>query len=102
MDVYLRMELKEINMGYQHIYFYCSEKPDTSYCFNSHVTELGGNSLQSTYTMMTFYKMNVPLSTFDNSDPDDYAKFVARYSASGSLEDDWQNMAIYLCIVYHN
>ena len=52
--------------------------------------------------LIEFFMKNVPLSTFDNSDPDDYAKFVARYSASGSLEDDWQNMAIYLCIVYHN
>ena len=102
MDLYLRMELKEINMGYQHISFYYSEKHDESYRLSEQVIELGGTSLQSTYTMMTFYHRDVPLSTFDNSDPDDYAKFVARYSASGSLEDDWQNMAIYLCIIYHN
>ena len=102
MDVYLQMEMKEINMGYQHIYFYYSEKQDTSYRFFEYIDELGGNSLVTNYTPFTYYKLNVPLSTFDNSDPDDYAKFVARYSASGSLEDDWQNMAIYLCIVYHN
>ena len=102
MDVYLKMDMKEVNMGYQHINFYYSEKQDESYRFSSHVYELGGNSLVDYYTIVTFYKLNVPLSTFDNSDPDDYAKFVARYSASGSLEDDWQNMAIYLCIVYHN
>ena len=102
MDVFLQMELKEINMGYQHIYFYFSEKADTSYCFYSYIHELGGNSLVTNYESLTFFTANVPLSTFDNSDPDDYAKFVARYSASGSLEDDWQNMAIYLCIVYHN
>jgi hypothetical protein len=96
------MEMKEINMGYQHINFYCSEKHDEVYRFSSHTYEIGGNSLKTTYELITFYKLDVPLSTFDNSDPDDYAKFVARYSASGSLEDDWQNMAIYLCIVYHN
>jgi hypothetical protein len=102
MDIYLQMQLKEINMGYQHIYFYFSEKKNTAYRFHEYIDELGGNSLQSTYLPVTYYKLDVPLSTFDNSDPDDYAKFVARYSASGSLEDDWQNMAIYLCIVYHN
>lgn len=102
MDIYLQMEMKEINMGYQHIYFYYSEKQDTAYRFFEYIDELGGNSLVTSYIPFTYYKLNVPLSTFDNSDPDDYAKFVARYSASGSLEDDWQNMAIYLCIVYHN
>ena len=102
MDVYLCMDMKEINMGYQHVNFYYSEKQDTAYRFSEHVCEVGGSSLQTEYTVMVFYRLNVPLSTFDNSDPDDYAKFVARYSASGSLEDDWQNMAIYLCIIYHN
>jgi hypothetical protein len=96
------MQMKEINMGYQHVSFYYSEKQDETYRFSYHTCELGGNSLITDYIPTTFYKLNVPLSTFDNSDPDDYAKFVARYSASGSLEDDWQNMAIYLCIVYHN
>ena len=89
-------------MGYQHVNFYYSEKPDTAYRFYDAICELGGNSLVTDYTLIEFFMKNVPLSTFDNSDPDDYAKFVARYSASGSLEDDWQNMAIYLCIVYHN
>lgn len=102
MDIYLDMQMKEIDMGYQHVSFYYSEKQDDSYRLCSHICELGGTSLRTYYTPVTFYKMDVPLSTFDNSDPDDYAKFVARYSASGSLEDDWQNMAIYLCIVYHN
>ena len=102
MDIYLQMEMKEINMGYQHIYFYYSEKHDVTYRFFEYIDELGGNSLVTSYIPFTYYKLDVPLSTFDNSDPDDYAKFVARYSASGSLEDDWQNMAIYLCIVYHN
>lgn len=102
MDIYLEMYMKEINMGYQHVYFYSSEKHDTSYRFLEVTCELGGNSLITDYTIVSFYKHDVPLSIFDNSDPDDYAKFVARYSASGSLEDDWQNMAIYLCIVYHN
>ena len=89
-------------MGYQHIYFYYSEKSDVSYRFYDCIHELSGNTLETSYILMQFYKLSVSLSTFDNSDPDDYAKFVARYSASGSLEDDWQNMAIYLCIVYHN
>lgn len=102
MDIYLEMQMKEINMGYQHVNFYYSEKQDVSYRFYDAVCELGGNSLVTDYTLVEFFMMEVPLSTFDNSDPDDYAKFVARYSASGSLEDDWQNMAIYLCIVYHN
>jgi hypothetical protein len=96
------MEMKEINMGYQHVSFYYSEKKDESYRFFTTTCELGGNALETNYIVTTFFKFDVPLSTFDNSDPDDYAKFVARYSASGSLEDDWQNMAIYLCIVYHN
>ena len=102
MDVYMQLQMKEINMGYQHISFYYSEKHDTSYRFFTTQFEIGGNSLVTDYTIGVAYIENVPLSTFDNSDPDDYAKFVARYSASGSLEDDWQNMAIYLCIVYHN
>lgn len=102
MNVFLQMDLKEINMGYQHVNFYYSEKPDIAYRFYDCIHELGGSSLVTEYTSLIFYKMDIPLSTFDNSDPDDYAKFVARYSASGSLEDDWQNMAIYLCIVYHN
>ena len=102
MDIFLSMDMKEIDMGYQHISFYYSEKKSTDYRFYNCVYELGGNSLITYYSALTFYKLNVPLSTFDNSDPDDYAKFVARYSASGTFEDDWQNMAIYLCIVYHN
>ena len=98
----MQLQMKEINMGYQHISFYYSEKHDISYRFFTTQFEIGGNSLVTDYTIGVAYIENVPLSTFDNSDPDDYAKFVARYSASGSLEDDWQNMAIYLCIVYHN
>ena len=101
MDLFLRIQMKEINMGYQHIYFYYSEKKDTAYRLFSATCELGGNSLETNYILTTFYKHDVPLSTFDNSDSNDYAKFVARYSASGSLEDDWQNMAIYLCVIYH-
>ena len=102
MDIYLSMQMKEIDMGYQHVSFYYSEKPDVNYRIVNYVYELGGNSLINYYTTITYYKYDVPLSTFDNADPDDYAKFVARYSASGTFEDDWQNMAIYLCIVYHN
>ena len=102
MDVYLNIEMKELDMGYQHVSFYYSEKKDVNYRFFNYAYELGGNSLVTSYTPVTFFIEDVPLSTFDNSDPDDYAKFVARYSASGTFEDDWQNMAIYLCVVYHD
>jgi hypothetical protein len=102
MDIFLSMDMKEIDMGYQHISFYYSEKESTDYRFFNYTYELGGNSLVNYYNALTFFELDVPLSTFDNVDPDDYAKFVARYSASGTFEDDWQNMGIYLCVVYHN
>ena len=49
MDIYLEMQMKEINMGYQHVNFYYSEKPDTAYRFYDAICELGGNSLVTDY-----------------------------------------------------
>ena len=88
-------------MGYQLIYFYYSEKESDEYLIDSFEFELNGPILGNEYTPVGFVRYNIPLSTFDNEDPDDYAKIVFRYAASGALLNDWANKDVYCNVVYH-
>lgn len=99
-DIYLQFEMKEIYMGYQLIYFYYSEKESDDYLIQDFEYELDGAILGNEYTPVGFVRFSVPISTFINNDPDDYAKIVFRYSARGALMNYWANKEIYCNVVY--
>lgn len=100
MDVYLEMDMKEIYMGYQLIYFYWSEKESDEYLIQDFEFEFQGAILGNEYEGVGFVRFSIPLSTFDNDDPDDYAKVVFRYSARGALMNYWANKDVYCNVVY--
>jgi len=86
------MEMKEINKGYQHICLYLTEEEDKTKQIEDIIYEYGGNKLVTDYSYVTHtFK---PLSLSDITDDNSQYKFkpiVIRYSASGSLDDDWCN-----------
>ena len=101
MNIYVHMEMREINYGYQIVSLYSSEKQNDAYLIDSFEYEYEGTSLGDEYLYsIGFVKFDVPISTFISSDPEDSYKVVIRYSARGSLEDDWANRNIRVNIVY--
>ena len=101
MNIYVHMEMREINYGYQIVSLYSSEKQNDAYLIDSFEYEYEGTSLGDEYLYsIGFVKFDVPISTFISSDPEDSYKVVIRYSARGSLEDDWANRKIRVNIVY--
>lgn len=101
MDIYINMEMREINMGYQWIAIYYSEKESNSYKIDEFTYEYKGTSFGGEYdSSITFARFEVPIETFENDDPDDCYKIVFRYDASGTGEDDWANRRIYAQVVY--
>ena len=100
-DIYVMMEMREINSGYQIIRLYSSEKEDEAYFIDEFMYEYEGNSLGSEYgSSICFVRYSIPISTFENSDPEDCYKLVIRYSASGMFSDDWINKNIRVNVVY--
>ena len=100
-DIYVQMEMREIDRGYQIISLYSSEKQDNTYLIDSFEYEYEGNSLGDEYLIpVGFVRYNIPITTFESSDPNDCYKLVVRYSATGLLEDDWANRNIEVNIVY--
>ena len=100
-SIYLAMELREINMGYQWIAFYYSEKENDLYKIDEISYEYEGTSYGSEYGVgVTFFRLYVPIETFENDDPEDCYKIVFRYDASGTGEDDWANREVYAQVVY--
>ncbi len=101
LDIYLDLEIREINMGYQIIAYYYSEKEDVAYEIDRFTFEYEGTSLGSEYgDAVCFCIKNIPIETFINDDPEDSYKIVFRYSAEGNGEDDWANRDLYTNIVY--
>lgn len=100
MTIYLEFKAKEVNMGYQIISIYYSEKEDLSYEIENCKFEHEGYTLGTSYVTYCFINRNISINTFNNSDPEDYGKLVFRYSAEGNGEDDWMNREIYANIVY--
>lgn len=100
-EVYVMMEMREIDYGYQIISLYSSEKQNDAYLIHTFEFEYEGTSLGSEYdSSICFARFQIPISTFISSDPEDSYKVVIRYSARGSLEDDWANRNIRVNIVY--
>lgn len=100
-DIYLQLEMKEINMGYQIIAFYYSEKESDEYMIHSFEFEYEGTSLGSNYgSTIGFARFHIPIETFINDDPEDCKKVVFRYSARGSGEDTWSNRLVFANVVY--
>ena len=100
-DVYIHLEMREINMGYQIISIYSSEKESDTYLIDSFEYEYEGNSLGDEYGYtIGFVRYSIPINTFINEDEEDCYKVVFRYSARGALADDWANRKVYANIVY--
>ena len=101
MDIYVQMKMREIQNGTQIIAFYNSEIPNDKYLIDDFEYEYGGSLLDSSYgSTIGFVRKRIPMSTFESVSGEKY-KLVIRYSASGLLEDDWENSEIYVNVVYH-
>ncbi len=91
-EISVEMEMREINKGYQHICLYLTEEEDENLQIQDIPFEYGGNKLVKEYSYVTHTFDKIPLSKI--TDVNSIFKFkpiVIRYSASGSLADDWCN-----------
>lgn len=101
MYIYLEMLMREIDMGYQIVAFYYSEKEDELYEIERFTNEYQGDSLGTEYeASTTLGRLNIPIETFENEDPEDSFKIVFRYSADGIGSDTWVNRDVYCNITY--
>ena len=90
--VSLRLEMREINRGYQHFYLYL-DIDKSAQAVDEIKYEYGGNSLKKDYTYVThtFKLMNLIDITNSGANYYSYKPIVIRYGATGSGDDDWCN-----------
>ncbi len=86
---YVRLNVKEVNDGYQYIYLYSSPVSNTAY--NCGVPTTGSNKFEhktgskdTNWGMHEFTFENVDINRFNEG------MFVIRYNASGDGDDDWK------------
>lgn len=97
MDITIKLNMKEVDKGYQHVFLYSNENKDESgYIATSGAYEYGGETLATSYGTVTFVYKDIDAKLFM-----DYKKLVVRYGASGSYNDDWKNNKLQVQIRYY-
>lgn len=86
--IFITIEMKEYNPGYQYIYLYRNDYSSETgnLLFDSEIIEFGGGGFATTTWGDYMYEtITISLDDFEND------RFFIRYDASGMFEDDWGN-----------
>ena len=80
------LDVKKIDDGYRHIFFFSSDETNDKYCLNGadgHQFEIGSDKKITSYVKYSFTE------TISNRELKEY--LYIRYEASGKFEDTWVN-----------
>jgi hypothetical protein len=95
-SIFLEMDVKELDDGYQYIALYSSATTSDNYKVGGPIKfEHGSGSKKTTAAAYTFDFQNVPLTDFTGD------TFVIRYNASGDNDDDWQTDNLKIRLVFN-
>ena len=92
---YVRLDVKEVDDGYQHIYLYSSPVANATYQCGTYEFEHGVSSKNTSWGIHEFTFAKIDINRFTEN------VFVIRYDASGKNDDDWMRGTGQVQIMLH-